>query len=81
MSNQLTMDDQTYYRIVVQGTLDPQWGEYLSGLSISVSGKTSQTATVLSGEIADQSALMGVLNNLSQMGYPILQVENQGCQA
>ncbi len=31
--------------------------------------------TILMGRVADQSALIGVLNSLYDMGYPILSVE------
>ena len=31
--------------------------------------------TILSGEVIDQAALMGILNNLYDLGYTILTVE------
>ncbi len=34
--------------------------------------------TTLSGELIDQAALMGVLNSLYDMGYPLLKVERLG---
>jgi hypothetical protein len=34
--------------------------------------------TTLTGELIDQAALMGVLNSLYDMGYPLLKVERLG---
>jgi hypothetical protein len=34
--------------------------------------------TTLTGELVDQAALVGVLNSLYDMGYPLLKVERLG---
>ena len=43
-------------------------------------GKASRgpIVTTLTGELVDQAALMGVLNSLYDMGYPLLKVERLG---
>ena len=73
----LKLDESASYCIQVQGYLSQQWTDYLAGLSISVNVDPDQTVTTLSGEVTDQAALMGVLNNLYNLGFSILSVEHQ----
>jgi hypothetical protein len=69
-------DTAANYRVRVIGPLDKRRSEYLCGMSIS-SGRRhrGQVTTTLSGELADQAALMGVLNSLYDMGYALLKIE------
>ena len=65
------------YRIRVEGSLDPSWSDRLGGLAITSSGQFGvKTTTVLEGELADQSALMGVLNTLHDLHLPLEAIEN-----
>ena len=62
------------YRIVVQGTLRPDWSDRLAGLAITTTGeRTPRTALV--GRIRDQAELSGVLDTLYGLHLPILKVE------
>jgi hypothetical protein len=64
------------YRIRIQGILDKNWSDYCGGMTIEHEGDPKRYAvTILMGRLADQSALIGVLNSLHDMGYPILSVE------
>ena len=64
------------YRIRIQGILDKNWSDYCGGMTIEHEGDQKRYAmTILTGRVADQSALIGVLNSLYDMGYPILSVE------
>jgi hypothetical protein len=64
------------YRIRIQGILDKNWSDYYSGMAIEHEGDPKGYAmTILMGRVADQSALIGVLNSLYDIGYPILSVE------
>ncbi len=64
------------YRIRVQGILDKNWSDYYGGMTIQHEGDPKHDArTILTGKLADQSALIGVLNSLHDIGYPILSVE------
>ena len=65
------------YHIIVKGFLAPDWAEYLGGLVIAPGSEAGKTTTTLSGEMIDQAALMGVLNNLYGLGFSILSVEYQ----
>ena len=64
------------YRIKIQGVLDRNWSDYYGGMTIEYEGDPKQYAmSILTGKLADQSALIGVLNSLHDIGYPILSVE------
>ena len=64
------------YRISIQGILGKDWSDYYGGMTIEHEGDPKQYAmTILVGRLADQSALIGVLNSLHDIGYPILSVE------
>jgi hypothetical protein len=64
------------YRISILGRLDKNWSDYCGGLTIEhVSDPKRYSMTMLTGRLADQSALIGVLNSLHDMGCPILAVE------
>ena len=65
------------YRIRVEGSLDPSWSDRLGGLAITSTGKFGAgSTTVLEGELADQSALMGVLNTLHELHLRMEAVEH-----
>lgn len=64
------------YRIRVQGTPNPEWSAYYGDMLISTEvGSTEHPKTILTGLVQDQSALLGVLNRLVDMGCPLLMVE------
>jgi hypothetical protein len=64
------------YRITIQGILDKNWSDYYSGMAIKHEGDPKLDAmSILLGRLPDQSALIGVLNSLHDIGYPILSVE------
>jgi hypothetical protein len=62
--------------IKVQGFLSSGATDKME-LSVSVNETDGRIATTLSGEIADQAALMGILNYLYDLGYTVLAVEYQ----
>jgi len=56
--------------------LDKNWSDYCDGMTIEHEGDPKRYAvTILMGRVADQSALIGVLNSLYDISYPILSVE------
>ena len=64
------------YRICILGTLDKKWSDYCGGMTIEHDILLNQyPMTTLTGQLIDQSALIGVLNSLYDMGCPILLVE------
>ena len=65
------------YRICIVGYLGTKWSEYCGGMMIEqVSDPKFKTITILSGSLIDQSALIGVLNSLHDIGCPIISVDH-----
>ena len=65
-----------FYRIVVQGTLRPDWSDRLAGLAITTTSQGDRAPhTALVGKIRDQAELSGVLDTLYGLHLPILKVE------
>jgi|WetSurMetagenome_2_1015567.scaffolds.fasta_scaffold417936_1 hypothetical protein len=70
------VDEGARYQIRVQGRLTPEWSTRLGDLKLAVHGGGGHAAvTDLSGWVADQAALMGVLQQLYALGVTILSVE------
>jgi len=63
------------YEIVVAGRLDARWSSRLGGMRIVNKSGPVGAVTVLRGEVADQAALLGVLNTLHAIGLPLRTVE------
>jgi hypothetical protein len=69
-------DYPSRYRICVEGRLSSSWSDRLGDLAITVhSAKGRQPVTTLTGEVLDQTALMGVLSALYDMGFPLLELQ------
>ena len=60
------------YQITVKGKVDPVFMNRLNNLSVSHTETTDQTLSTLTGEIADQEALNGLLNILFDQQYPVI---------
>ncbi len=64
------------YRICVQGALNENWSDYFSGLTlVSDSNAAPAGVTILTGQLTDQAALVGLLNRLYGLGLPLISVE------
>jgi hypothetical protein len=59
------------YEIRIAGHLDPHWTTWFDGLSVS---READGTTVISGQIADQAALHGVLQRVRDLGLPLVSV-------
>jgi hypothetical protein len=68
-------DERATYRIRVQGQLDRLWVGRLGDLTLTSDRDEATPVTNLTGWIADQAALMGVLEQLYALGLTILSVE------
>lgn len=73
VSKRLKIDEPAYYLIQIQGTLSPRWTDFLAGLKISVNHQ--EELSTLEGIIDDQAALLGILNSLYSLGFPLLSVK------
>lgn len=64
------------YQIHIQGRIDIGWSDRLAGMSITTTGgKHLAPLTIIQGELIDQSALLGVLNTLHDLGHALLHLE------
>ena len=64
------------YEIQVQGRLDESWSNWFNGMTIS-SGDTSgdSSITTLTGVVADQAALRGILESIWNLNLTLLSVQ------
>ena len=64
------------YRIRVEGPLGEDWSAYMGGMSIVNEWEEGQGAiATLHGELADQAALVEVINALNDLCFPLISVE------
>ena len=59
------------YEIKIKGYLDSHWSEWFDGLAMTYDG---QGHTILSGPVADQAALHGLLNKIRDMNLVLISV-------
>lgn len=60
------------YEIRLRGRLDAHWTAWFDGSAVS---HESDGTTVISGPIADQAALHGLLQRVRDLGLPLLSVK------
>lgn len=63
------------YEIHLKGHLDARWADQFEDMSFT---HASDGTTILSGPIADQAALYGVLRKARDLGLPLLSVRYIG---
>jgi hypothetical protein len=68
----LGQDQPAAYRIQVQGQLSPRWADWFEGLLVA---HDDPAVTTLTGVVADQAALLGLLQRLYTLGLPLLLVK------
>lgn len=64
--------DKLFYEIQVRGGLDGCWGEFFDGMTLASDGEI----TTISGVVADQSALHGLLERVRDFGLVLLSVNS-----
>lgn len=71
----LGLDEPGTYEIKVPGRLDLSWSEWFEGMTITVErGDDVPTITTLTGVVADEAALQGLLDRLYSLGLRLLSV-------
>ncbi|MCP4165260.1 MAG: hypothetical protein GY759_05115 [Chloroflexi bacterium] len=76
--HELRMESPGRYQISIQGFLNADWSDRLGGLRIvTTPSPDGRAVTTLSGEVVDQAVLMGILNALYDLRYPLLSVRYQ----
>jgi hypothetical protein len=72
MSTGKSVDRPTAYRIIVQGALEQRWSDWFDGFTITL---LANGQSCMTGVVADQAALHGILAKLWNLGLPILLVQ------
>ena len=71
MTNTTTYPGALVYRIKLRGRLGPEWSDWFDQMAISTDGGE----TILSGPLADQAALHGLLIRIRDLNLMLLSVE------
>jgi len=75
VEQKLTLDQPAIYQIKVPGHLDESWSEWAGGMTITVeNGDSGPPTTTLTGAVADQAALHGLLRRLYSLDLPLISV-------
>ena len=61
----------TTYQIRVKGHLGSQWEDWFGGLTVTLEDNGE---TLLTGPVADQAALHGLLRKVRDLGIPLVSV-------
>ena len=72
MSNVRQFSGRGLYEIRVKGELDQRWSDWFDGFTIA---PVTEDETLLTGTVADQAALHGVLHKIRDLGLPLLSVQ------
>ncbi|MBK8026663.1 MAG: hypothetical protein IPK19_36080 [Chloroflexi bacterium] len=59
------------YQIRIKGHLDRRWADWFEGLTLSLEANGE---TWLTGQVADQAALHGLLRKVRDLGLPLVAV-------
>jgi len=62
-----------YYEIRLKGHLEARWEQWFDGLTITLEENGN---TLLSGPLADQAALHGILKKVRDLGLTLLSVNS-----
>jgi hypothetical protein len=63
-------DLPTVYQIRLRGHLDPLWSDWFDGLAVT----WHHGDTLLTGYVADQAALHGLIRRTRDLGLPLLSI-------
>lgn len=74
--SQYTFSTPATFRLRLLGLLDASWSDELGGADIDYSCiDCNRSLTILTAHIVDQAALIGLINRLYGLGFPLLSVE------
>jgi hypothetical protein len=59
------------YQIRIEGHLDDQWADWFSGLTVILEENGD---SLLTGPVADQAALFGLLKKIRDLGLPLVSI-------
>ncbi len=64
-----------HYILRLQGRLDPRWSSWFDGMQVIYTEATGET--VLTGTVADQAALHGLLARIRDLNLELISVERR----
>ncbi|MCU0502983.1 MAG: hypothetical protein MUC51_14690 [Anaerolineae bacterium] len=64
-------DQAPFYQIRLKGHLGPEWVDWFGGMAVDL---TEEGDTLLTGPVADQAALHGLLRKVRDLGIPLISV-------
>jgi hypothetical protein len=65
------------YRISAQGRLSGRWQHWFDDMEVEIRSEAGAEVTTLTGPVADQAALLGLLQHLYTLGLPLLSVQSE----
>jgi hypothetical protein len=71
MTNRREFDRQGVYQIRVKGNLGPNWSDWFDDFTIT---PQANDETVLTGPVADQTALHSLIGRIRDLGLPLLSI-------
>ena len=71
------MSEAWTYEIQIQGRIGERWADWFDDMRVSAQGEALSAITTLTGAVADQAALLGLLQKLYTLGLPLLLVQRK----
>ena len=68
------MNESGHYEICILGGLGDRWEEWFPGMALTREERDGKELTRLTGLVQDQGELMGILQTLANLGFPLLSV-------
>ena len=73
------LDRPVAYQIKVRGRLDASWSDWFGGMAVrSEEGSDGSPVTTLTGTVADQSVLRGILNGIWDLNLTLISANRIG---
>lgn len=63
----------SFYRIEIEGRLDPRWASWFNSLTITVEGR-DPVVTTITGAVTDQASLRGILNKIWDLNLCLISI-------
>jgi hypothetical protein len=74
-----TTENPERYQIRIAGVLDESWSDWFGGMEIETeTGNQGKNFTVLTGEVADQACLRGVLSRIWDLNLKVISIQPLG---